>query len=472
MKFFRLLVSLFFISLSFSSSFAQAFLRGNVSCDGKGLGGVVVSDGYRCVQTNEKGDYSIPTLGDRKFVFLSTPSGYLVPREGTIPQFFKRVDLDSCQVYNFTLEKNPLDDHRHLFIAQADVQVANMKDLDGYKDVVKDCKDLLSQYSGVYQFSVDCGDIVADHPDLYPSYIETTAPLDIPIFRAMGNHDMKYYGRTHETSFSNFENYFGPVSYSFNKGKAHYIILDNNFFIGRDYFYMGYIDEKTFQWLEQDLSYVPSESLVFVIMHIPSQLSVKQEPFKYNSVSIASQTVNSKALHQLFERFNTHIITGHMHYNFNLNYSDKLMEHNTAAVCAAWWCTDICLDGTPRGYGVYEVNGTDLKWQYKSSGYPLSYQFRASRDEDQNVIVNVWNWDEAWKVEWIEDGVEMGAMEQFEGYDPLATQVCAGEARKIYSWIAPVKTKHLFKAHPNKKNASIEIRVTDRFGTVYTQKLK
>ncbi len=37
----------------------------------------------------------------------------------------------------------------------------------------------------------------------------------------------------------------------FNKGNAHYIVVDNNFFIGRDYFYMGYLDEKTFAWLDQ-----------------------------------------------------------------------------------------------------------------------------------------------------------------------------------------------------------------------------
>ena len=65
----------------------------------------------------------------------------------------------------------------------------------------------------------------------------------------------------------------------FNKGNAHYIVVDNNFFIGRDYFYMGYLDEKTFAWLDQDLSYVPKGSLVFFIMHIPSRQTEKQEAF-------------------------------------------------------------------------------------------------------------------------------------------------------------------------------------------------
>ncbi|MCS2304176.1 calcineurin-like phosphoesterase C-terminal domain-containing protein, partial [Bacteroides ovatus] len=33
-----------------------------------------------------------------------------------------------------------------------------------------------------------------------------------------------------------------------------------------------------------------------------------------------------------------------------------------------WWKADICLDGTPRGCGIYEVNDNDVKWYYKSSG--------------------------------------------------------------------------------------------------------
>nr|WP_256593163.1 hypothetical protein [Bacteroides thetaiotaomicron] len=31
----------------------------------------------------------------------------------------------------------------------------------------------------------------------------------------------------------------------------------------------GYIDERTFAWLEKDLSYVSRDKLVFVVMHIP-----------------------------------------------------------------------------------------------------------------------------------------------------------------------------------------------------------
>lgn len=80
-------------------------------------------------------------------------------------------------------------------------------------------------------FGIDCGDIVGDTPSLYPSYIDTVASLGFPVYRTIGNHDMTYGGRTFEYSYQTFENYFGPTYYSFNKGKAHYIVLNNNFYV-------------------------------------------------------------------------------------------------------------------------------------------------------------------------------------------------------------------------------------------------
>ena len=48
----------------------------------------------------------------------------------------------------------------------------------------------------------------------------------------------------------------GPTWYSFNRGKAHYIVLDNVFYYSDCYNYMVYISEKLFMWLELDLGSV------------------------------------------------------------------------------------------------------------------------------------------------------------------------------------------------------------------------
>ncbi len=445
-------------------------LKGKVTCEGKGIPGVVVTDGNRCVQTNAVGEYEIPVTGNPRFVYLSTPAGYLPARDTTIPLFYQRVDMKTTKRYDFTLMKNPKNDTRHTFLVQTDVQVTSKDDLKQYSTLLDDCRQLLKQFPDRDVFGFDCGDIVGDNPALFPEYIRTVSALDIPIYRAIGNHDMDYGGRTFETSYRTFGNYFGPRYYSFNKGKVHYIVLNNCFFVSRDYQYIGYIDEDTFAWLEQDLSYIPQGSTVFVTMHIPGSLA---EKLIFNSYH-TEETTNIAALYVLLQPYKTHILSGHTHFNHNVCTNDRLMEHNTAAVCGTWWRAYVCTDGTPSGYGVYEVDGNEVKWQYKSFGFPDSYQMRvyapgASAEYPDSVIANVWNWDKLWKVEWLQDGKLMGEMLHYTGYDPLAKEICSDKERVKYDWISPVSTEHLFRVVPHNPEAKIEIRVTDRFGRVYTQ---
>ena len=274
-------------------------------------------------------------------------------------------------------------------------------------------------------------------------------------------------------AYRTFEDYFGPIYYSFNRGKAHYIVLDNCFYVNRDYQYIGYIDERTFAWLEQDLRFVAKGSPVFVVVHIPTSLTPK---LQWNAL-LQDETSNASGLYRMLEGYDAHIISGHTHFNLNVCFNDSLMEHNTAAVCGIWWKADICMDGTPAGYGVYEVDGTDVKWYYKSAGQSKDYQFRAypvgaSREYPKDIIANVWNWDEKWKVEWYEDGKRMGEMTRFTGYDPDAEAICSDKERVQYDWISPVQTSHLFRATPRSKTSKVEIKVTDRFGNVFSQLLK
>lgn len=446
-------------------------IRGKVTCNGTGVPGVVVTDGIDCVLTDQQGQYTLPPNRDVRFIYLSTPSGYLPKTEQTIPLFYQKLNPAKQDIYDFELVRNPQNEINHLFLVQADAQVTSEDDVKAYAKYLQDMKEYIRPYMGKKEvFGIDCGDIVGDTPSLYPSYIDTVSSLEIPIYRAIGNHDMTYGGRTFEYSYRTFESYFGPIYYSLNKGNAHYIVLDNCFYVNRDYQYIGYIDERTFQWLEKDLSYVPKDKLVFVVMHIPSSL---QKKLRYNTLD-QDETVNTAALYKLLEGYNAHIISGHTHFNVNVCFNDSLMEHNTAAVCGTWWRADINVDGTPRGYGVYEVDGNQVKWLYKSAGYPKEhqlhvYQAGSSDEYPSDIIANVWNWDEQWKVEWYENGKRMGEMQRYKGYDPAAKAICSDKEKVKYEWISPVLTEHLFHATPRNKNAKIEVKVTDRFGNVYTE---
>src|SRR5690606_18109466 len=155
-----------------------------------------------------------------------------------------------------------------------------------------------------------CGDLSSDHPELYSPYIDALNKANVPFYRVLGNHDLEYGGRSTEKSLGQYENLFGPTNYSFNRGNAHYIVLNNVFYVGRDYFYMGYLDEHTYRWIEQDLLHVPEGSPVFISMHIPGRLYEQEQPFKYDSRTIANQTVNIAPLFKMLEPYNAHILTG------------------------------------------------------------------------------------------------------------------------------------------------------------------
>ena len=77
------------------------------------------------------------------------------------------------------------------------------------------------------------------------------------------------------------------------------------------------------------------------------------------------------------------VVTGHTHVNRNMQSPAfaNVYEHNVAAVCGTWWWTqqfgknNVCTDGSPAGYKVFTVSGTDLKWQFKATGLPVERQF-------------------------------------------------------------------------------------------------
>lgn len=460
-----------------AQGFAQSYVvKGRVSSDGKALPNVMVTDGDNTTLTNEKGQYQLNVSPHSKFIYVTTPSGFLPKDSLNVPKFYKTLNGKANSTYNFELVKNKKDDSKHIVLVHADPQFFKEDQFERYAEIIDDCAATAAQYADRDVFGIDCGDLSFDKSEFYSPYIDILNKAEVPFYRLLGNHDLTYGGRSKEKSVSQYEGLFGPTNYSFNRGNAHYIVLNNVFYLGRDYFYMGYLDEKTYRWIEQDLSYVPENSLVFISMHIPARLNEQEQPFKYDSPTISQQTVNIAPLFKMLESYNAHIFTGHMHYNRNIIHTPSLYEHNTAAICGAWWQGEYCVDGTPQGYGVYEVDGNEVKWYFKSAGHPREHQMRAyavgsSKDHPEDVIVNVWNWDRTWKVEWIENGENRGAMNQFAGYDPGVVKMLADKEKLDFSWIGATKTDHLFKATPLSADSKIEIIVTDYFGEVFKTEL-
>lgn len=434
-------------------------IRGKVMMKGKGIKNVVVSDGFSVVGTSEDGSYEIPFRKEAEFVFLSTPAGYEFGAKINIAGEYTKL---SSNEYDFELRLlKEIDDH-HRFIVWADPQIQNKQDAEQLlNESVPDVQALLATFPpSIPVHGISVGDLIWDKKEMWNTYKQAVGLMGIPFYQVLGNHDMDYDQGGDKESDATFKAHFGPTYYSFNRGKAHYVVLDDVRYIGPGKKYDGFITEEQLIWLEKDLQHVDKDKLLIISLHIPV----------YNSVK------NKDDLYRLLEPFkNTHILSGHTHTNKNM-IKGSVYEHVHGTICGAWWTGAICKDGTPRGYGVYDVKGDKLSWTYKSIGQTESYQFRTHKEylngKRVRLLTNVWNADPKWKVEWWEDSVFRGSMEQMKGFDPLAVKLYEGDTmpKERRGWIEPGRTDNLFMVHSS-QGKKIKIQVTDRFGNEYVESI-
>lgn len=430
-------------------------IKGRVQSGGKGLANVAVSDGFSVVLTNAKGQYALTKHEAAEYIFVSTPAGYAFPHTNGIASTYKK--LEGSGDIDFELERLTVDDNEHKFLIWADPQMANASDVQKMlAQSVPDVKKLVaSAGTGALIHGITVGDIAWDKLEIFDDYKKGVQQMGIPFFQCIGNHDMDYRQGGDETSDRTFKKAFGPTYYSFNRGQVHYIVLDDVRYLGVERDYDGYITQQQLDWLKKDLSYVTKEKLIILCLHIPVHSSVK----------------NRKDLYEILGDRTVHIMSGHTHWHDNV-IQGNIYEHNHGTVCGAWWTGPICGDGTPNGYGVYTVKGTDLKWHYQATGQDANYQLSVSISEFNNVQkqvkVNIWNYDPAWKTaHWI-DGEAKGSLEQFEGFDPQAYATLQGpNLPKPRGFAEPKMTDHLFRAFVPNTAKEIKIIATDRFGKEY-----
>jgi len=454
-------------------------LTGIVRSNGKGIENVAVTDGINVTFTNPKGNYKLISNATAEFVYISIPKGYAFPHTKGITSFYKKITpAKGTFKADFELQKLSVDDRKHTFIVWADPQIQNADDAAKlHAESVPDTLALVQGYGkDALVHGIGCGDLIWDKFDMFDDYESAVEKTAIPFFQVIGNHDMDPDARTDEYSSRTFKDHFGPSYYSYNRGDIHYVVLDDVFFLGATKKYIGYIAEQQFAWLEQDLATVNPGSTVVVSVHIPTNTGVKRRE-KLKDEPIGGVVSNRKELYRILKPYKAHIMSGHTHFNEKVFEGDNIIEHVHGTVCGAWWTGPICYDGTPSGYGVYEVNGSEIAWYYKAVGHDKNYQLRTYpvgkvKEKPTAFAVNVWNWDPQWKVEWLEDDVLKGELTPEVAYDPWSLELHEGAEKPAKrSWIEPELTDHMFFAIPSPAAKKIVVRVTDRFKNVYQQEV-
>ncbi len=448
-------------------------VRGRVVSGGRGLGGVAVSDGFDVVRTAADGSFELRSASHREFVHVSVPRGHEVPTSATgTGAFYRRIVPDASGRMDVEFELRPLevDDERHVALVMPDVQAQNDFEMDRYHaETIPDVIATLADLGDREAIGLSAGDIMFDDLSLYPRYEQGVARMGIPFFQVVGNHDLDFEGESDEATTRTFSSHFGPRYYSLDRGQVHYVVLDDVLWHGAGY--IGYLGHDQLRWLQRDLELVETGSPVIVVTHIPV-VGTRHEREGERSPSDSGSITNREILYRLLERFDAHVVVGHTHENDH-RFGNGIHEHVSGTVCGAWWSGDICGDGTPNGYSVYEVDGSEVTWRYKSTGHEASHQMRlyargADPDAPGEMVANVWDADDGWTVTWYEDGDRRGEMTPRTGRDPRSVAEHTGPDLPVRrSWVEPYPTAHLYRASVPSNHGRITVEAADRFGRTY-----
>ena len=503
-----------------AGSMPAGTLTGTVSTtDGKPLAGVVVSDGVKVVRTDRTGRYGLDSDKELGYVFISIPSGYMAAVDSCAgPRFFARTTQPAQRAERHDFALAPVDNTRHTIIAATDHHLADRASLDvaqftacgGFLDDAK--ATAAAARSPVY--SICMGDMSWDEywhskgfmlPQFRQLYRD--AAFSCPVFHAMGNHDNDPYCTTDGEAARAFVREIGPTYYSFNLGKLHYVVLDNIFYIntgGRPgaigkLDYEVRIDERQMEWLRADLATVEDRTApLVVVMH--AQLHWWQRKGDEISWRYAFTRDADRLVEALSGFDEVHLVTGHSHQNFRL-VDGRIREHNIAATSGTWWWTgqihddyaiNVCLDGSPGGYEVFEVDGCDIRWYYKGIGCDAGYQFRAydmnevlrndriraSGDftaegtargmndayAENDILLNVWGWQPDWTIRVTENGRELEGV-RVVGKDPLHKIAYTRKTVPFQTAYNP----HMWRYRASGPATTLRIEVTDSFGCTSTE---
>ena len=511
---------------------AGTTVYGIVSSAGVGVENVVVSDGAEVTVTNEKGIYQLKSAKKWGYVFISVPSGYEVPSVGVLPQFHRALknSADVVERADFKLEKVDGQDSYKIFML-GDMHLANRTgDLGQFAQFTSDLTDYMTRHKGEKMYALTLGDMTWDlywysNSYYFPQYLNTinSQIKNLQIFHTMGNHDNDFQTRSDYDAAVKYVDQICPTYYSFNIGKVHYVVMDDidcsSYDGTKSRNYVMSLSAEQLDWLAKDLSHVAKTTPVVVAMH--AQVFYPTT----SGFKIDHDQVNTLRLFDILDGYTVRFVTGHTHKLFNVTPDAPIVdghnfrEYNSGSVCASWWWSGnltpgihIGTDGTPGGYGIWDVTGTDFQCLYKSTGWPEEYQFRSydlnnvhfsmadvplmpsdisasvknaymqyvnayPQNNDNEVLINIWNWNSDWTLSVVDENRKTLPYTEVWAYDPLHIAALSVKRfnnaglKSTPSFITD-KFTHFFKVKADDADTDLVITVKDEFGNEWTENMQ
>ena len=384
----------------------------------KGIGGVLVSNGREVVKTDGDGNYRLPAYDDMN-LFITKPADYSTPLdEDLVPQFNYIHKVAGSpplrfggiaptgplpRAINFPLIADPVGD-RFQCLVFGDPQPYSNREVGFVRDTAG------TMLAGRDNANTEClifeGDVIGDDLSLYPRFKKIIAAGGVPQYFVAGNHDVDFDATSDADSFDTFRREWGPEYYSFDIGQVHFVVLDNVRYpcngidphpfcdLSDKPTYNGVVSKRQLEWLANDLALVPKDKLIVLNAHIPFVSFADADDPK-------RQTDNLAELYAIIGDRPALGLTGHTHTTEQILPGESYAgweESNgtgpaafhmivTGAVSGSWWTGDLNDQGVPRatqrlgaprGYYVFDFDGTDYIDTYRTFGGREAEQMHVS----------------------------------------------------------------------------------------------
>jgi len=466
----------------------------------EGLPDVRVSNQHEVVRTDAAGRWRLPVTDDT-ILFVIKPRGWMTPVDKCtrLPRFYyihkpKGSPPLQCpgveatgplrSSIDFPLRpQNEPDRFQAIFFG--DTQPAEMKEVEFLAhDVVEE---LVGTRAAL---GITLGDIV-NHcdPALYDAVNRTIGLIGIPWYNVIGNHDSNSDTNDDRYSDETFERFYGPDYYSFEYGPVHFLVLDDIAWTGqtspRGGSYKPVLGPTQLDFVKNDLSFVPDDRLVVLLMHVPLP-DVKDRRELYRLIEKRPHTLSfSGHTHSQQHRFLTredgwqgaephhHLIAGAACGSKWAGAPDEMgIPHATMS------------DGAPNGYFLVTFDGHDASIEFKAARRPADYQMNIYAPEEVSaaqagqteVLVNVFAGSERSKVE-MRVGTDGSwvPMSRTTREDPMMLRLAEAQEKGQFGPIKklqkPTKTPHLWvstlPADLPPGAMLIQVRATDMYGRTY-----
>ena len=374
-----------------------------------GLPGVLVSNGQDVAVTGADGRYTLP-LPDEATIFVVKPAGFMPPLDArtNLPRFYRLHQPNGSPAslnlqfegiaatgpmpasLDFPLKRQ---DEPKAFevVLITDPQPENEAEVEFIRE------DLIQALDGVHaRFGLTAGDVMFDELSLYPRLNAIIGTIGLPWWNIGGNHDLNFEAPNRTYSRETFKRVYGPNYYAFFYGPALFLMLDNVDYLGPDPAkprgsnYQGKFDDAQLAFVRNVLRHTPEDTLIVAVMHIPIRTFLGPEAYQ--------NTVNKDAFFKLFDgrrhmvSFAGHTHTTEHHYfGKDDGWTGETPHHHhiLTALSGSWWSGPFdhrgvasadSRDGTPNGFHILSVDGSDYTTRFVPAKEPNGRQMRLSID--------------------------------------------------------------------------------------------